>query len=305
MEKIFYHVADLDGICSGAVAARKYPNAILVPYNYYYDFDRSFGDVAKDEPIMFVDITPRKESLLKLMMITKNLTIVDHHSDSLKVLSDLGLSFPGIVETGNDDTSEGACVLTWKYCFPEKPIPRSVKLIGDYDVWRHNDEVKAFHYGLGTLKLSPVSKHWDRILNDDESIITGILNRGHDILNYIVDFYALLARSYAIPGTLKVAGYDSFKSILINQGCVTSEVFDSIKEIYDLYFRVTIGKDGKFHCSVTTPRDDINCGALAGVIGDGGGRQRTAGFAVESLSQFFAPNDERVSLTKVFHHESS
>ena len=104
--KIFCHV-DLDGRCSGAILTRKYPLADVKFYNYNYDWMDTFSCIEPGEPIIFADITPRIEDLRNLMVITKDITIIDHHSSSYDDLQEAGLEFPGLIRT--DEL--GACAL--------------------------------------------------------------------------------------------------------------------------------------------------------------------------------------------------
>lgn len=285
--KIFYHV-DNDGRACGAILKRRFPKAELCMYNYWYG-ESILEKIHKDEFIIFADIVPNTEILLKIYDITKNITIIDHHESSYDDIQKLGLVFDGKMTRDG----LGACSLVWSYCYPEYPIPRGVMWIAEYDHWERSPDNKAFNFGLQTFNTYPDSKIWTRILHDDRKTIKMILRKGRNILSYIVPWYRRLLNSYAIEGYIVKDLVDGgkYSAILLNQGGIDSSVFDDTKRKYDVCIRVVFGKDQRWLVSITTDRDDLDLSKIAGRFGSGGHR-KSAGFVVDQIDEFFITHEE-------------
>ena len=79
--KCFYHSADLDGHCSGAIIKRKYPECEMIGINYGQDFPwRSIE--AKDQVFM-VDFSLQPFTDMIRLQGMCNLTWVDHHQTAI------------------------------------------------------------------------------------------------------------------------------------------------------------------------------------------------------------------------------
>lgn len=278
--KCFYHSGDLDGHCAGAILKKRFPDAEIIGYNYFYQIDKSVGKIIKDEPVIFADITPVPEHLKVVMSLTSDITIIDHHSSSLDDLNQAGLSFPGIVKPGGI----GACVLTWQWCFPELEVPLGVRYIGEYDDWQRTPENIYFHFGIRTFSTFPGAFIWDDVLSNKLNVIDNLASIGKNVSSYILPWYKKLIRSYGIEGTV-----EGRSALFINQPNVDSSIFDSVDGSFDYYIRGVYGKDLEWLISITTDRNDLDVSEIARKYG-GGGRKKTAGFRVKSIEEFFTPN---------------
>lgn len=282
--KVFYHGSDTDGIACGAILTRKYPEATMIRYNYWYSPEKTIDLVEQDEPVIFADITPTVDNLQRLMSITKDITIIDHHASSIKDLKELGLSFPGTMK----EDGLGACALVWEWC-SDKPIPTGIRYIAEYDGWQRTPENKMFHFGLLSFSTFLNNQIWEYILRDDIPYIQRIMDQGRSVLKYLVPHYKKLLRSYSFTGYVnpEVTDGKHLSAIFINQGGVDSSIFDSCEEKYDVYFRGVFGKDRKWLVSITTERTDIDVSAIAAKFGSGG-HANAAGFATAEINDFFA-----------------
>lgn len=281
--RIFYHGSDADGIACGAILTRKYPEAIMVRYNYWYSPEKSIDLVEPNEPVIFADITPTIDNLQRLMSITKDITIIDHHSSSITDLKNAGLSFPGIMK----EDGLGACALVWEWC-SDKPVPTGIRYIAEYDAWERTPENKMFHFGLASFSTFLNNQIWDYILHEDLNYIQRIMDQGRSVMKYLVPFYTKLLRSYSFYGYVnpEVADGKHLTAIFLNQGGVDSSIFDGCNEKYDVYFRGVFGKDRKWLVSVSTEREDIDVSKIASNLGSGG-HAKAAGFATDEISDFF------------------
>ena len=165
---IIIHHNDLDGRCSAAIVYR-----YLKKYNYNneqiklfeMDYDKKFpiDEIEKNEHIYILDFCLEDETMLdKLIKITKNLIVIDHHQTSLEIkgLKDLD---------GIRDVSKAACVLTWEFFHKkEDRIPDAVEYIGDMDAWIWNEREisEPFTTALMMEPHKPKDEIWDKLIYD-------------------------------------------------------------------------------------------------------------------------------------------
>lgn len=165
--KCFYHSADFDGICSGAIVKKFYPGAEMCPINYGDPFP--WDDLGEHERIIMVDFSLQPfEKMLELKEKCGLLVWIDHHQSAIDDFNEHIENIATRFIHGILRADKAACELTWEYYFPNKPMPRAVKLLGRYDVWDHDysPNVLPFQYGMRAVHptyLEPGSVWWERI----------------------------------------------------------------------------------------------------------------------------------------------
>lgn len=168
----FYHSADLDGVCSGAIVKHFVPDCELAGYDYGQPFPwdkvRPGPDAENDplwahlfEPkngyegpeqndgyavetirmekrtVYMVDVSlPPKD--MKRLAAVSNLIWIDHHKTAIEGCKELP-------PTGVQDTRYAACELCWSWfntgtmrgdgSLVASSLPEVVRLLGRYDVW--------------------------------------------------------------------------------------------------------------------------------------------------------------------------
>lgn len=287
--KLFCHVDD-DGRACGAILHRRYPNADVHFYNYWYPAEKLTDLIRKDEEIIFGDITPPEDILLKVMEVTKNITILDHHTSVLEYIDKE--EFKSIRDNVTISTENiGACVTVWRYCYPKYDVPETIMLIGAYDVWLRNERNKEFHIGLGCFNIHPKNKIWDRLLRDDKRTIKMILRMGRHTSRYLNNLYKRILNATVLEGIIPVNLTDGkiYNTLFINQGSVDSSIFDTLEKKYDIYIRAYIGRNNDWRISMSTDRDDIDLTKIAIRFG-GGGRANIVGFHADLMEDFFEIN---------------
>jgi oligoribonuclease NrnB/cAMP/cGMP phosphodiesterase (DHH superfamily) len=169
----FYH-NDADGHASGAIVRYALGRDIQL---FEMDYDARtipWGDIANAGRVVVVDFSfPLQD--MQTMAAGREFIWIDHHKSALTELEEVSKAWPGL-----RDLSEAACVLTWKYFFPNKPVPRAITLIGDRDIWRWAEaDTGAFTEGLHVRDTSVEHDDlWVPILEDDPSLMKKILNEG-------------------------------------------------------------------------------------------------------------------------------
>lgn len=186
--KIFYHSADPDGKLSGFLVGRdaehhdKFEKKFM-PITYGVPFP--FDEINIDEQVYIVDYSILPEEMERLKEITSNIVWIDHHKSAIEEYNYFygvdgaakirGIRYDGIA----------ACALTFIYFnmmnaensekefVPFDPamyeeIPRYIKLVSDYDVWKFEfgDETREFHAGLMCFDHSPETGFWSGFISD-------------------------------------------------------------------------------------------------------------------------------------------
>lgn len=261
--KIFYHT-DMDGKCSGAIV-RKFYNGEGEYFLYNYG-DFPFDSIEKDEKVILVDCSCDFE---KLLDITKDIIWIDHHKtaiDKYKKLSLAGIRKDGIA----------ACELCWKYFYPDDFTPTVVKYLGDYDVWKfeYGEDTNYLQTGIRLYDTSIESKMWEQWL-DDNYRVEDEIEKGKIAIQYRNDYYRSVIKTSSF-----MAEFEGYKAICCNAACVSSQLFDSVEEDYDIM--IPFNFNGKQWSLSLYTKKDINCGELAKIYG-GGGHMKAAGFRCDKL----------------------
>lgn len=159
----FYHRADLDGHCCGAIVREWCERRGLgyVPHGVDYGDDVNWlCDAGVPRRAVIADFTPEKhpgDILLAMRNWYDELTWIDHHKTALEQFG-IGVldSVPGPRVVGT-----AACVLTWRHFFPDEKMPPAVKWLGQYDVFDRDGEssweqtVLPFQYGMRLRDTNP------------------------------------------------------------------------------------------------------------------------------------------------------
>ncbi len=283
-----YHSKDLDGYCSGAIVKRKYPDAIMIGYDYGQELDML--NIPEGSKIIMIDVSLPMAEMLKLAQHSGyQLTWIDHHisaiNDYNKFIGD-GESFcTAVLENGI-----AACEGGWKHLFPDEKMPTSVKLLGEYDTWRNQDngrwnyKIMPFQYGMRMCCSSPETFAPELLYQDDEAMdyaIGAIINTGNTILAY-----QKTQNERACKSSFEIE-FEGLKAIALNNGGANSQVFESVydESKHDVMIPfVFTGKHWTFSLYSTKP--EIDCSIIAKSKG-GGGHKQAAGFQLKELPDEF------------------
>jgi oligoribonuclease NrnB/cAMP/cGMP phosphodiesterase (DHH superfamily) len=269
---VFYHKNCKDGLASAWVAWKKFKNkAEYIALNYQTPFDHKI----KGKKVYFLDVCPNRKILEKLKKDNCEIVIIDHH---LSVKKNLDLASPGsfIIRL---NMRRSAAVLTWKYFFPEKKIPKILLYIEDIDLWNFK---KRFSREIVTsISLSDFDpKEWNRLASDIEDnkkrkkyILIGkeIVKREDKMIKEIVQ-------------KAKKIKMGKIKTLVANSSILISEIGDAlIKQLPPMaiiwfeagdFKRISLRSNGK-----------VDVSKIAEKYG-GGGHKRAAGFAIKSKDSF-------------------
>jgi oligoribonuclease NrnB/cAMP/cGMP phosphodiesterase (DHH superfamily) len=268
--KCFYHSADLDGHCSGAIVKMKYPDCELIGINYGDEFP--WDSIEPGEVVYMVDFSLQPDTAEQMRKLAglADLNWIDHHKTAI------GLESIDHIK-GLRKNGEAGCELTWQYCFPDEKMPYSVKLLGRYDVWDHDSDehILPFQYGMRLSETRPY-------LSEAQSLwVVGwldVCNEGEVILTYQAQQDAIYAKATAFETEL-----DGLKCIACNKMLTNSLSFKSVwdSEKYDAMIAFGYRK-GHWTISLYTDKEGVDVSTVAKERG-GGGHKQAAGFQADGL----------------------
>lgn len=295
--KCFYHSADLDGHCSGAIVFTAV-GCEMIGYNYGKPFP--WESIRVNEVVYMVDVSLPMGAMLELAQMCKKLVWIDHHISVIKDYEALCDAEKKILSDCVLDSSKAACELTWEHCYPETPVPPAVELLGIYDSWRFKTDeeerrVKEFQYGMRMFdETRPVEAAglWHTLFMDgSRSDLYGqIQDRGQICFEYQLAQNEKTARACAFEtlltfGPRTVAALTAMRPlrcIAINSNLMNSDVFRSVYDPtrHDAMLCFYRSKHGFWRISIYSDQEKVDCSFYAKSHG-GGGHKGAAGFQVE------------------------
>lgn len=270
----FYHSADLDGHCSGALIKMKYPECELYGINYGDEFP---WDKVENQHVIMVDFCLQPfEDMLKLKEKANALIWIDHH----KSVIDESKKYP-VIE-GFRKNGRAACELVWIYYnISLSDIPTFVYLLGRYDVWDHSDpRTLPFQWGMKQYDTDPsrdsVMEFWNLLF--DVELINRIIEDGSIILKYVKSEDEKYVKALSFETEL-----DGYKAIAVNKMFTNSQLFDSVWDNTKYDIMITFGwKKGSWTISLYTDKEGVDVSKIAKKHG-GGGHKQAAGFQCKTM----------------------
>lgn len=286
-----FHAGDLDGVCSGALMRLKYPDAILIPYDYgrpLYHIEQ----IPDGSTVIMADVSLPNKEMIKLAKRTQ-LTFVDHHAQKIESL--IGQStlinqvawVDGAAILCVCDPSRAACEIVMDFLKLREVLSRAAEItvlnLAIYDLWDRKDlsnwnkQIKPFQYGMRGrvgLNVDWMVRHLNNTtLNECETIV----DDGKMILNYqaIQDQIAIEKGAYEC--TMVVLG-KRYPAIAINALNINSDSFTGA----DLRQKIIVQygfQDGNWKISMRS-NGAANLADLCAVLG-GGGHANAAGTVMQ------------------------
>lgn len=281
-EICFYNKSDFDGKCAGAIVKDNLPHCEMIGWNYGDPIPLELID--KNTIVYIVDLSFPPDMMLFIQRISWHVVWIDHHDTALKDAEKYEYNyFFGIREQGI-----GACELTWRYFYPDMEVPKAVRLLALYDVWKHEDpDVLPFQYGLrigSDEETRPGSDLWYTLFNNHFGLVEEYIHDGRLILEYETVQNSFKCKSIFFE-TEFIDGHNKrYDVIAANVGPCNSKFFDSYYDPKRHYMMVSfVRRSGKRDFSLYSTRDDIHCGEIAKQFG-GGGHPGAAGFSLPSMT---------------------
>jgi uncharacterized protein len=278
----FFHNADLDGHCSGAIVKYFEPDIILKGINYGDKFP--WNEIDSEDIIFMVDfaIQPNEE-MYQLKQSCKKLIWIDHHKSAINSLSDIDWD-------GFRDDGLAACELTWRYFYGniEGELPSFIALLGRYDVWDNknkdlwNNEILPFQKGFKFLypNSNPIDNMdiWEEWIKGF-GLIDNVIEIGKKVIFSDNIKYASIIKNYSFD-----TQFEGLRAIAINNDNFNSQLFDSVWDEfkYDIMISFMIVKGEFWTVSLYSTNPDIDVSIIAKKYG-GGGHKGASGFQCKKL----------------------
>ena len=280
--KCFYH-DDMDGKAAAfvvSIVARTQRPAGTDCEFIAMDYGKPFPAeaIADGEEVWIVDFSIEPAVMDELLAITEHVVWIDHHKTAIEKYYHYTNWRPGSVYRIGEDAG---CVLTWRYCFPDKPLPRAIELVGDRDVWKweFGQETANFYAGASMMDTDPTSDFWRHMLNDSHQFIR-VLDQGGIINAYTARHNASLFKrigfvAYMVDGNKKM-----YRCLCMNVCGTGSEVFGD-GAIDEHAILSTFYWDGT-QFTVSLYSNQIDVSEIAKLHG-GGGHAGASGFQCNEL----------------------
>lgn len=285
--KCFYHSADLDGHCSGAIIKMVYPDCEMIGINYGDEFPWESIPIGCGEKVFMVDFSLQPfPNMVRLNIHADPLIWIDHHKSAIEESIEWQHSVNGGI-LGIQQSGTGACQLVWEYFGDKWPtgynlnqglIPTFIKLLAEYDVWNHTDpRTLPFQWGMRQYDTFPENQDfWYELL--DVERVHKITEEGDLIFRYQQVENEKYVQACAFETEL-----DGLKCIAVNKMLTNSQLFNSVWNPQKYDMMLTFGfRKGKWTVSLYSTREDIDVSAIAKARG-GGGHKGASGFQCKEL----------------------
>ena len=282
-QTICFHHNGPDGHASGAIVHYALGPEVQLIESDYDATSIPWEKVTQADKIVVVDFSFPVNEMVKLAD-GRELVWIDHHKSAMADFDGIADNWPGI-----RDVSEAACVLTWKYFFPEQPVPQAILLIGDRDIWRWAEkDTGPFNESLYNQDHEASNTaFWKPLLENDRPTLEKMIEEGtwlRKISLRNVD-HMMAARSFEVR-------FDGHNTLVINtkgNGDIGDYGRDRNYEI--IYCYVDQMQNGILTTNVTLFSAKVDVSVIAHRFG-GGGHAGAAGFSFQRAATPFPPESE-------------
>ena len=262
----------MDGVSSAYIANEALRSEdttpTLIPLQYSKEDELFQLTLTKQDTCFFVDFSLKRDKMIQLSELVKQVIVIDHHKTAQAELVDL----PDNVEV-NFDMNESGATLTWQY-FHTTPTPLIFEYIKDRDLWLWKlPNSKEFNEALAFLVTPNDTISFKQVLLKSE--FSELVELGKILIE---------KQSRQVQSKLtKVAdlSLDNIDFKIIN---ITENISELGNEICIEYnkpaFMYYITKDMKVNCSLRSTNDLPDVSAVAITYG-GGGHRNACGFTMD------------------------
>jgi oligoribonuclease NrnB/cAMP/cGMP phosphodiesterase (DHH superfamily) len=280
---ICFHHNDPDGHASGAIVKYALGDSVTLIESDYDGTPIPWDLVEQAEQIIVTDFSFPVDEMTRLAD-GRELIWIDHHKSAMLEFEGIADNWPGL-----RDISEAACVLTWQYFFPERPVPRAIVLIGDRDIWRWAEEdTGAFNESVYNQNHDANNAaFWKPLFEDDQAVLSKMIQEGarlREIALRDVD-HLMAARSFEV----RFEGHHTLAVNTRGNGDIGNYGRDRGYEI--VYTYIDEMQVGGLTTVVTLFSNKIDVSVIAKHYG-GGGHAGAAGFSFPRGATPFPPGSK-------------
>ena len=261
-----------------------------------YNYGQPIPDLSKYDKVIMCDVSFPENEMYKLC-ITKDFIWNDHHVSALNMYENIRPTLPNDIyyTKGLRGIQYAACELTWKYFFPNEPVPEIVRLLGRYDCFGHkgtDEEQKVLEFQYGARQcISNYEEAYSWLMTSINSItnkesstaksnIEFILDKGKSIYQYLC---TEAKQVYKNGFEIKLFTYTDEDHMNPHKFiCINKERFNPInfglkyhEDGYDGCACFYLNKDKQWSFSLYNDNGNVDCSAIAKQFGGGGHRSAT------------------------------
>ena len=262
---IIYHKSCSDGFASAYIAWKvNGDNSTYIPLSYH----DKLPDI-KNSNLLICDFSFDFNITNNYIKNNNVFFNIDHHKSAFDNLKDLPQKYKYF------DNDHSGAYLTWKYFFNELEVPRFIKLIEDYDLWKFKyKETKPFIIALNEIPFN--FKIWQKL--EDETYLNDLINKGKVLLSYQENIVNIIYKNAKIKS--QKIGENYYNIAYVNTNCFKNEVADKLMLETDCDFSVVYNYDDskditKFSLRSIDSKTDVS--HICKIIG-GGGHRNSAGY---------------------------
>lgn len=277
---ICFHHNDEDGRASGAIVRYALGKEVHLVEVDYDDLTIPWPLVEKASKVIVVDFSFPPQEMQKLAT-GREFIWIDHHISAIKEMEKASAQWAGI-----RDINEAACVLTWKFFFPTRAVPRAIVLVGDRDIWRWAEkDTGAFGEGLYVRDTRAENDSlWQPLLENDPKVLNEILKEGARLREIRLDEINALVERRGFE--VKFFGERTLAINAPGNGDLGQRGRDLGYEI--VYCYEDQMQQGVLSTNVTLFSKEVDVSVIAKKFG-GGGHAHAAGFSFKRSSSPFPP----------------
>lgn len=280
---VIYHKDCCDGFGSAWVARKFFlpndpnmDNTIFIAANYQERFSSHTNDILiHDQNIYILDFSYPRAELEFINNQCRSLVVLDHHDTAEKELK--GLDYCRF------EKSQSGIMMTWNHFFADKPVPKIVSFIQDYDLWKFElKDSEAINANIHAMQKT--FEQYENIYQRLEmpTMLEDFVKEGNAILR-LTNMQIDKALKNAIPMII-----DNYSIFGINNPTHISLAVGRLSENLPFaagFFRIKDGWSVSLRSNKKNPAA-IHVGEIAKKFG-GGGHVNSASFKTKDINQFF------------------
>lgn len=260
---ILYHRNCSDGFGAAWAAWKKFgKKAEYIGVNHQELPPKGLGG----KNVYLVDFSYPVKIIKELLKTTKSLTILDHHITAKPLMEII----PNHIYAVNNSGS----VITWNYFHPKKRIPKLLRHIEDFDLWKF--KLPNTHEVLAWLdRYDQDFKLWNKLAAtlENPKLRKEAINQGRIILKSEEELVE------QIVGHAEIVNFEGRRTLAVNSGVFVSQVGNALYKKMPPMGIVWSKRNGKLIVSLRSTKA-VNVAKLAERYG-GGGHKQAAGFSMK------------------------
>lgn len=258
---VLYHADCPDGFGAAWAAWKKFKNTAA--YSAVPPNNRELPAHAKQADLYTLDYSFPSDVIADIREHVNTLTVVDHHETNKGAI--------GVAGSGLFDLEHSGAVLSWKFFHPDEPIPRLLRYVEDYDLWRFR--LRNTREIAEALTLYDMNfKTWDKIVRDFEQKKEKKYVEEGKILLRLRD-----RRIGRLIGFGEKVTFEGHRAVMVNSPFYVSEIGHSIVKHGTPVALIWSRREHKIVVSLRSDGKEVNVAKLAEKYG-GGGHAAAAGF---------------------------